>query len=119
MLANGGVYNGQRIMGRKTIDMMRANGTIDMMRANGLDRLFTDTYNAGYGYGYGVRTLVDKEKGNHNGSLGAFGWTGGFGTWCEADPEDGVSIVYMHNMIPNEEQYYHLRMRTAAYGLIE
>ena len=110
MLACGGVYNGQRIMGRKTIDMMRANG---------LDKLFQDTYNAGYGYGYGVRTLVDKEQGNHNGSVGAFGWTGGFGTWCEADPEDGVSIVYMHNMIPDEEQYYHLRMRTAAYGLID
>lgn len=110
MLANGGVHEGQRIMGRKTIDMMRANG---------LPQLFDDVYNAGYGYGYGVRTLVDKEKGNHNGSIGAFGWTGGFGTWCEADPEDGVSIVYMHNMIPNEERYYHLRMRTVAYGLID
>ena len=110
MLANGGVHEGRRIMGRKTIDMMRANG---------LPQLFDDVYNAGYGYGYGVRTLVDKEKGNHNGSIGAFGWTGGFGTWCEADPEDGVSIVYMHNMIPNEERYYHLRMRTVAYGLID
>ena len=110
MLANGGVYNGRRIMGRKTIDMMRANG---------LEKPFEDTYNAGYGYGYGVRTLVDKAAGNHNGSLGAFGWTGGFGTWCEADPEDGVSIVYMHNRIPNGEAYYHLRMRTAAYGCIK
>ena len=110
MLACGGVYEGRRIMGRKTIDMMRANG---------LPHLFTDLYNAGYGYGYGVRTLVDPEKGNHNGSVGAFGWTGGFGTWCEADPTDGVSIVYMHNMMPNEEQYYHLRMRTVAYGLID
>ena len=26
MLANGGVFNGKRIMGRKTIDMMRSNG---------------------------------------------------------------------------------------------
>ena len=109
MLANGGVYNGERIMGRKTIDLMRANG---------LEHPFDDLYNAGYGYGYGVRTLVDKEKGNHNGSLGAFGWTGGFGTWCEADPEDGVSIVYMHNRIPNGEAEYHLRMRAAAYGCI-
>lgn len=110
MLANGGVYNGQRIMGRKTIDMMRANG---------LEKPFEDTYNAGYGYGYGVRTLVDKAAGNHNGSLGAFGWTGGFGTWCEADPTDGVSIVYMHNRIPSGEAYYHLRMRAAAYGCIK
>ena len=78
-----------------------------------------DTYNGGYGYGYGVRTLIAPERGHHNGSLGAFGWTGGFGTWCESDPKEGVSIVYMHNMMPNDEQYYHLRVRNAAYGCLE
>ncbi len=114
MLANGGVYNGQKIMGRKTIDMMRANGLNETHMKD-----FYSTYNAGYGYGYGVRTLIDKQKGNHNGSLGAFGWTGGFGSWCEADPAEGVSIVYMHNMMPNEEDYYHLRIRNAAYGCVE
>ena len=114
MLANGGAYHGVRIMSAGTINMMRTNG---LTPAQLLD--FEDTYNRGYGYGYGVRTLLDKNKANHNGSLGAFGWTGGFGTWCEADPEDGVSIVYMHNMSPNEEVYYHHRMRTVAYGCIE
>ncbi len=114
MLACGGVYKGVRILGRKTIDLMRTNGLNDIQQKD-----FDDLYNAGYGYGYGVRTLISKYKGNHNGSLGSFGWTGGFGSWCEADPEDGVSIVYMHNQMPNEEQYYHLRMRAAAYGFIE
>ena len=114
MLANGGRYGKEQIMGRKTIDLMRANGLDSTMLPD-----FQDSYNAGYGYGYGFRTLIDKYKGGHNGSLGAFGWTGGFGTWCEADPEEEVSIVYMHNMMPNEEQYYHLRVRTAAYGCIE
>jgi CubicO group peptidase (beta-lactamase class C family) len=114
MLANGGVHNGVRIMGRKTIDLMRTNGLNDMQQKD-----YDNLYEAGYGYGYGVRTLMDKHKGNHNGSIGSFGWTGGFGTWCEADPEDGVSIVYMHNLIPSEEAYYHLRMRNVAYGCIE
>ena len=114
MLANGGVYKGKRIMGRKTIDLMRANGLNELQQKD-----FEDLYNAGYGYGYGVRTLIDKNRGNHNGSLGAFGWTGGFGTWCESDPEENVSIVYMHNMMPNEEVYYHLRVRNVAYGCIE
>lgn len=114
MLANGGEYNGKRIIGRKSINMMRTNG-LDVVKLKD----FTDEYNAGYGYGYGVRTLIDKEKGNHNGSLGAFGWTGGFGTWAEADPKEEVSIVYMHNLMPNEERYYHPRVRAAAYGLIE
>jgi len=114
MLACGGVYKGQRIMGRKTIDMMRSNGLDAVMQKD-----FDCMYNAGYGYGYGVRTLIDKAAGNHNGSLGAFGWTGGFGTWAEADPEDGVGIVYMHNQSPNGEEYYHHLVRTVAYGLID
>jgi CubicO group peptidase (beta-lactamase class C family) len=114
MLANGGEYNGVRIMGRQTIDLMRSNGLNEEQLKD-----FENVYEAGYGYGYGVRTLIDKQKGNHIGSLGSFGWTGGFGSWCEANPEDGVSIVYMHNMMPNEEGYYHPRVRNAAYGCIE
>ena len=114
MLANGGTYNGIRIMNAGTINMMRTNGLSPAQLKD-----FEDPYNRGYGFGYGVRTLIDKERANHNGSLGAFGWTGGFGTWCEADPEDGVSIVYMHCMTPHQELYYHHRMRTVAYGCIE
>ena len=115
MLANGGVWQGERVMGRKTIDLMRCNTVPEDV----LRRDFTNNYLAGYGYGYGVRTLMDKYAGHHNGSLGAFGWTGGSGTWAEADPEEGVSIVYMHNLQPNLEEYHHLRMRSVAYGCLE
>ena len=115
MLANGGVYNGERIMGRKTIDLMRCNTISQEL----IDRDFSNSYLAGYGYGYGVRTLMDKYVGHHNGSLGQFGWTGGSGTWAEADPSEGVSIVYMHNLQPNLEEYHHLRMRAVAYGCME
>lgn len=110
MLACGGEYNGVKLMGRKTIDLMRSN----TLGPDG----FGDVYNGGYGYGYGVRTLINKEKGNNNGSSGAFGWTGAFGTWCEADPEEELSIVYMHNIIPDDEEYCHARVRAVAYGLL-
>ena len=112
MLACGGVYKGRHIMGRKTIDLLRAN-VLD----NG-HSCFQDVYNAGYGYGLGFRTVVDRAAGGLNGSVGAFGWTGGFGSWCEADPEEGLSICYMHNLIPNDEQYCHPRIRNASYGLL-
>jgi len=82
-------------------------------------RDFEDPYNMGYGYGYGVRTIIDRAKGNLIGSIGAFGWTGGNGTWCEADPEDGVAIVYMHNQDPNMEMFYHHRVRNVAYGCVK
>ena len=114
MLANGGVFRGERIMGRKTIDLMRCNVLTAEQMAD-----YTNPYEAGYGYGLGVRTLLDRAAGGVNGSPGAFGWTGGYGSWCEADPEDGTAFVYMHNMMPNRERYYHPRVRAAAYGLIE
>lgn len=110
MLACGGEYEGHKFMSRKTIDLLRTNT---------LGGTFDDNYNGGYGYGYGFRTLVDRNQSNSNGSLGAFGWTGGFGSWCEADPEEGLSIVYMQNLMPNDEEYYHPRVRSVAYGLVK
>ena len=119
MLANGGVYDGVRIMGRKTIDLMRTN----VLTTSQMEELrLRDPFSQGYGYGCGVRTLIDRQKAGSIGSLGAFGWTGGFGTWCEADPEEGISIVYMHNMVHQisaEERFQHLRVRSAAYGCVE
>lgn len=114
MLANGGKYKGERYLGRKTIDLMREN----YLNADQL-RDFHSTYLNGYGYGLGVRTLMDKAHGNHNGSLGAFGWTGGAGIWAESDPTENIAIVYMHNTVPNQEEYHHLRVRAAAYSCIE
>ena len=43
---------------------------------------------------------------------------GGSGTWAEADPSTGVSVVYMHNLQPNLEEYHHLRMRATAFGCL-
>lgn len=114
MLAMGGTYKNERYLGRKTIDLLRSNYLNDTQLKD-----FTCTYLAGYGYGLGFRTLMDKAAGNHNGSIGAFGWTGGSGIWVEADPLERVSISYMHNMRPNEELYHHLRVRTVAYGCLD
>lgn len=114
MLANGGVYKGKQLLGRKTVDLLRTNYLNEAQL-----RDFNCTYLAGYGYGLGFRTVIDQAAGNHNGSLGAFGWTGGSGIWVEADPKEGISIAYMHNMRPNEELYHHLRVRTVAYGCLD
>lgn len=114
MLACGGAYNGVKLLGRKTIDLMRSNTLTPLM----LKEDFSNSYLAGYGYGYGVRMMLDRYAGQHNGVPGQFGWTGGSGTWAEASPEEGLSIVYMHNLQPNLEEYHHLRMRATAFGCL-
>ena len=74
MLACGGQYKGQQIIGRKTIDLMRQNHlNADQMKD------FTNSYLDGYGYGLGVRTLVDPGRVS-NSSVGEFGWTGAMAT---------------------------------------
>jgi len=113
MLANGGIYKGQRFLSSGTVEMLHA----DQLNA-AQKKDFTNDYLAGYTYGLGFRSLIDKAPG-HNGHLGAFGWTGGAGTWVEADPVSGVSIAYMHNMMPNEELYHHHRIRAAVYGALD
>ena len=113
MLANEGFYKGQQIIGRKTIDLMRRNMlNVDQMKD------FSNSYNEGYGYGLGVRTMVEP-AGVTNMSVGEFGWTGAAGTWTSIDPSEGFSVVYMHQTIPNNEEYHHHRVRSVAYGCIK
>lgn len=113
MMANGGTWNGERIIGRKTIDLMRTNHLNEQQMKD-----FTWSYSAGYGYGLGVRTMIDQAAGHSNSSLGEFGWTGAAGTWTSIDPSERLSIVYMHQTFPNMEEYHHLRVRAAAYAAI-
>jgi CubicO group peptidase (beta-lactamase class C family) len=113
MMANGGELDGVKIIGRKTIDLMRRNQLNDTPLKE-----FTDSYNAGYGYGLGVRTMMDPAVGNYNGSIGEFGWTGRAGTWTAIDPGEGFSVVYMHQLEPNMEEYIHHRVRATAYGCL-
>ncbi len=112
MLAAGGEYKGKKLLGAGTVEMLHANqlGEVQL-------RDFENDYLAGYGYGLGYRTLMTQKYG-HNGHLGAFGWTGGSGSWVEADPVGNFAIAYMHNMAPNEELYHHHRVRAVAYGCI-
>lgn len=113
MLAAGGTLNGVRILGRNTIDLMRTNHLDEEQMKD-----FTGSYTAGYGYGLGVRTLVDRAAGGSSSPLGEFGWTGMAGTWTSISPETDTAIVYMHQMLPNMEEHYHLRVRAAAYGAL-
>ena len=111
MLACGGTLHGERIIGKKSIELMATNhlGPEQMKDFNWPNM-------AGYGYGLGVRTMVDKAAGGCNGSIGEFGWLGYSGTWLLADPKEKLSAVYMHQLHPSMEAYTQPRMRAAIYG---
>ncbi len=114
MLACGGVADGRQYIGRKTIDLMRQNQLNETARKD-----LGDTYLGGYGYGLGVRTLMSPAEGGCSASVGEFGWTGAAGTYTSIDPQERLAVVYMHQQMPNMEEYYHLRVRAAVYGALK
>ena len=113
MLANGGRLGDVQIVGRKSIDLMRRN----LLTETQLAEFQNSPYRAGYGYGMGVRTMMDPAAGGCNGSVGEFGWSGFLGTWMAADPEEKTSVVFMQQTFPNLEEYCHLRLRSVVNGL--
>lgn len=96
MLLNGGTLNGQRILGRKTIDFMATDHLTPKQRAsfNAWSR-----HNDGCGYGLGVRVRTDSGLVS-NGSVGEFGWDGAAGTWMAIDPKENLYAVYMVQRMP-------------------
>lgn len=88
MLANGGVYNGTRILGRKTIDFMSANALSPAQRST-----FLWDSTKGYGYANFVRMITDANQSGSLASTGSFGWDGWTGTYLLADPKENISVT--------------------------
>ncbi|WP_423800714.1 serine hydrolase domain-containing protein [Neobacillus sp. SAB-20_R2A] len=113
MLANGGELDGVRILGRKTIELMSTNHlSPELLKHYNWDAL------KGYGYGLGVRTMINPAAGGSNSSLGEFGWMGRAGTWLMVDMKENLSAVYMQQMVPNFEAIHHPRLRNVIYGAV-
>lgn len=113
-LASGGELNGARILSPKTVQLMATNH----LNAQQL-RDFDWSQMSGYGYGLGVRVLLDPAAGGNNGSIGEFGWAGMAGSYLLIDPKEQLSIVYMQQLLPSREPFIHPRLRAVVYGAME
>lgn len=91
-MANGGVgITGQQILKPETIDLMRTEQLSDFT----MDARFGCAAGPGYGYGLGVRTLIDCSC--TKSSPGEFGWDGAAGSYVMIDPKYGLSVFFaMH-----------------------
>jgi CubicO group peptidase (beta-lactamase class C family) len=113
-LAKGGQLDGIRILSPKTIQLMATNHLSPQQLKD-----FNWPHMNGYGYGLGVRTMIDPAAGGINGSIGEFGWAGLAGSWLLIDPKEDLSVVYMQQMLPSLEPYIANRIRAVVYGALE
>ena len=91
-MANGGIgITGKQILKPETIDLMRT----EQLSGFTMDTRFGCAAGPGYGYGLGVRTLIDSSCSKS--SLGEFGWDGAAGSYVMIDPKYKLSIFFaMH-----------------------
>jgi len=113
MALGGTNQDGVRLIGRKTLDLMRMNHLNEEMMKD-----YNWDHQAAYGYGLGCRTMIHPQKGGCNSSYGEFGWSGLAGTLVFMDPAEELAVVYMQQMKPSMENYVMPRLRSVVYGCL-
>ena len=88
MMLNHGEYNGQRLLSRKTVNMMTTNQIGDL--SLGPDK---------FGLGFSVAT--EKSGARFPVSAGTFAWDGAFGTTYWADPQEEVIALLLTQVYPS------------------
>ena len=100
MLANGGELEGQRVVGRKTLELMHANRLAPEMMPWEIMGLPTP----GFGFGLGSSVLLDVAASQGVGSIGSFGWSGAAKTRYWVDPAEEVVGVFMAQYMTGPEE---------------
>ena len=119
MLANGGEFNGARIIGRKTLSFMRRNHL-----PNGKDLpevsvgAFSETPYQGSGFGLGFSVKTDCVKAQAVGSEGEYGWGGMASTTFWVDPKEDLLVIFMTQLIPSSSYPVRQELRAMVYGAL-
>ena len=114
MTRMGVTANGTRILSARAVDLLRTDCLDEKTRPD-----FCWDAMRGYGYGFGVRTMVDPKRGGSLSPVGEFGWGGAAGSYFHADPANGISIIYTQHMLNNKEAIVHPRLRNLVYAALD
>ena len=103
MLANGGVLEGRRVLGRKTVDLAMSNHLpLEIFGHRPLGAAGARTYgNGGSGVRFGLTGSVITEPAFTAlpMSKGTFAWGGAASTFFWVDPEEDLSVVFMTQLV--------------------
>lgn len=99
MLCNHGSLDGERIIGRKTLELMHTNH----LPAELMPWSLITTVNPGMGFGLGSRVMTDLGQFKGPGSVGEYGWSGAAKTYYWVDPAEELVAVFMSQYMTGPE----------------
>jgi CubicO group peptidase (beta-lactamase class C family) len=112
MLLNGGALDGNRIIGRKTLELMASDHLGSKIK------LETPQIPAGYSFGLGFAVRTHQGMAPVPGSVGQFYWSGMAGTFFWIDPKEDLFAVFMMQG-PNQRDYIRTMLRSLVYAAVE
>jgi CubicO group peptidase (beta-lactamase class C family) len=112
MLLNGGTLDGNRIIGRKTLQLMASNHLAPSVKAD------SPLMPAGHGFGLGFAVRTHDGMAPFPGSLGEFFWSGMAGTFFWIDPKEELFTVFMMQG-PGQRQYIRIMLRNLVAAAVE
>lgn len=114
MLLEQGEWQGKRFLSRKTIEMMTTNQLAPELLPFDIQGIVVK----GYGYGLGMRTLMDVGQAEHLGSVGEYGWAGAANTYSWIDPNEDLIGILLSQFQPNGFHAVSADFRTMVYQAI-
>jgi CubicO group peptidase (beta-lactamase class C family) len=112
MLLNGGVLDGVRIIGRKTLQLMASDHLGPNVRVQGT------LVPPGHSFGLGFAVRTQEGMAPFAGSLGQFFWSGMAGTFFWIDPKEELFAVFM-SQGPGQREYFRTLLRSLVYAAVE
>ncbi len=119
MLANGGVLDGQQVLGSRTVDFMTSNhlpGDVDLRQV--AVGTFQETAYDGIGFGLGVATQLDAIAAGGPMTPGSYFWGGLAGTQFWVDPEEELTVVFMTQLMPASTYRIRPRLEALVYAAL-
>ncbi|MET4041071.1 CubicO group peptidase (beta-lactamase class C family) [Bradyrhizobium sp. RT6a] len=112
MLRNGGTLDGNRIIGRKTLELMASDHLGPHVVTNGT------LLSPGHGFGLGFAVRREAGIAPFPGSVGQFFWSGIAGTFFWIDPKEDLFVVFM-SQGPGQRDFTRTLVRDLVYAAVD
>ena len=119
-LLNGGELDGERVIGRKTLEVATSNHlpggrtVADMWLAE----TFAEAQMTGMGFGLGFSVIQDVAANRIVSSHGEFAWGGAASTGFWVDPVEELVCVIMTQQVPSSTYPIRRQLRNVVYGCL-
>jgi CubicO group peptidase (beta-lactamase class C family) len=120
MLVNGGELDGVRVLGRKTIDLMRANhlpGNAEL-RDFAVPGGYGEVGFDGVGFGLTMAVGLGEAATQSIGASGDYYWGGAASTIFWVDPSEDLAVIFMTQLMPSGTFNFRGQLRALVYPAI-